>query len=194
MKITTSVASTDEPIKLEEAKAHLRVDIADDDQLILNLVKAARENGEGWMGRALLSQTKVYYLDAWPDVDYIELPFPPLRSVSSIIYTDYNSVATTFSNILYIQDIVSEPGRIVLNYGQSWPIVTLNTVNPIAITYICGYSDVSAIPESIKQGMKIDISDMYEHREPRILGAGTMIEIPILSRLYSDYVDWTFKI
>ncbi len=95
---------------------------------------------------------------------------------------------------LYIQDIVSEPGRIVLNYGQSWPIVTLNTVNPIAITYICGYSDVSAIPESIKQGMKIDISDMYEHREPRILGAGTMIEIPILSRLYSDYVDWTFKI
>ncbi len=194
MNIITSVSTTDEPITLAEAKAHLKIDIDDDDGLISSLTKVARENAESWMGRALLSQTKIYYLNGWPDVDYIELPYPPLQSILSIVYTDYNGTATTFSNTLYSKDAISEPGRVVLNYGESWPIVTLDVNNPIAVTYICGYSDVSAIPESIKQGMKIDLADMYEHREPRIIGAGQMLEIPILGRLYFGYVDWTFKI
>jgi uncharacterized phiE125 gp8 family phage protein len=194
MKIITSVSSTDEPIKLEEAKSHLRVDINDDDNLIQNLIKVARENAENWMARALLPQTKILYLDGWPDKLFIKVPFPPLISVTSVTYTDYNFVVYPLSTSVYTVDSVSIPGRVILNWGVIWPITMLCRNNPIAITFTCGYSDVSSIPESIKQGMKIDIADMYEQREPRVLGGGTMVQIPILERLYSGYTDWTWKI
>lgn len=93
-----SVEPAEEPITLEEAKSHLRVDIEDDDNLILNLITAARQKAESILKRALITQTWIYYPDDFPDKDYIELPMPPLQSVSSVTYTDYNGAVTIFGS------------------------------------------------------------------------------------------------
>ncbi len=190
-----TVAPTIEPVRLEEAKWHLRVDNDDSNYLIENLIKASREHIETVLNRALMTQTWVMYLEDWPsDSDYIELPYPPLQSVTSVVYTDYNESATTWTAATYYHvDTHSEPGRIVLRYGQDWPTATLSPNNPICITYVCGYtlSNIDDIPQSIKQAILIDVADMYENRET--LTEKNITSIPAIMRLLAPYIVHRFK-
>ncbi len=183
---------TEEPINLEDAKAHLRVDTEDDDGMILSLITVARQYAETITGRALITQTWNYYLDDWPvDKDYIEMPLPPLASSTSIQYTDYNATVTTAGTSQYIVDTNSIPGRIVLAYGETWPTVTLYPSNPIKILFTCGHGTPDDVPEAIKQGMKIDLSDMYENRESIIIGQPT-VHLDTIERIYMPYRIWSF--
>jgi len=114
--IVLSVEPSEEPVSIEEAKAHLRVDIEDDDNLILNLITAARKKAETILKRSLITQTLIYYPDDWPDGDYIELPLPPLQSVSSVTYTDYSGAVTIFgSATVQASGTITVTGLPVLN-------------------------------------------------------------------------------
>ncbi len=192
MALKISVEPTEEPINLEEAKAHLRIDTEDEDGMILNLITVARQYAESVTGRALITQIWNYYLDDWPaDKDYIEMPLPPLVSSTSIQYTDYNATVTTAGTSQYIVDTNSIPGKIVLAYGETWPTVTLYPSNPIKILFTCGYGTPDDIPESIKSAMKVDLSDLYEQRESIIVGQpGAQLET--IERLYMPYICWSF--
>lgn len=55
-----------EPVTLDEAKAHLRVDINAEDSLITRLISDAREWVERFLRRSLITQTWALYLDAFP--------------------------------------------------------------------------------------------------------------------------------
>ena len=57
-----------EPLSLDQAKAHLRVDIDDDDDLISTLITAAREYCEEFCHRAFITQTWQLLLDHFPGV------------------------------------------------------------------------------------------------------------------------------
>lgn len=192
MKVSIVTQPTEEPLTLDEAKHHLRIDTEDDDSLILSLTKASREYTETVTGRKLITQTWKYYLDDWPeDKNYIALPFPPLSSVTHLKYTDYNSVQVTVSTSSYDFDTVSEPGRIVLAHGECWPGATLHPTNPIEIQFVCGYGTPDDIPESLKPAMKIDLSDMYEQRESIVVGQ-PVAHLDILDRLYMPYRVFKF--
>lgn len=186
MKISLVTAPTEEPLTLDQAKQHLRVDIEDDDMLIGDLIKASREYAENVTHRKLMSQTWKVYLDDWPDKDYIEIPFPPLVSVTHVKYTDYNSSQVAVSTSEYNYDTVSEPGRVQLAYGYSWPTATLHPTNPIEIQFVCGYGTPDDVPEQIKQGMKIDLSDLYEQRESIVVGQ-PVAHLDTIDRLYMPY-------
>ena len=66
-----------EPVTLDEAKAHLKVDTTDDDALIERLIAAARARAEWHTGRAFLTQSWILWLDCWPPLDVAEIPLPP---------------------------------------------------------------------------------------------------------------------
>ena len=186
--IVLSVEPSEEPVSIEEAKAHLRVDIEDDDNLILNLITAARKKTETILKRSLITQTLIYYPDEWPDGDYIELPLPPLQSVTSVIYTDYAGTATTLTqNTDYVADIKKDPGRVVLDYGMTWPTTTLDVTSPIAITYQAGYGTVEDVPMPIRQAILILVSDFYENRESYIVGQ-TPAHIKTVEALLGPYI------
>ncbi len=141
MVLTLVTAPTAEPVSLTEAKAHLRVDISTDDTLIEALIMAAREYCEGFQRRAYVTQTRELILDRFPSTGAtIELPMAPLRSVSSIKYTDKDGVETTWAASNYIADTKSEPGRVSLGYGKSWPSTTLRPINGVSIRYVVGYT------------------------------------------------------
>lgn len=169
-----------EPVSLAEAKAHLRVDVTDDDTLITAMIQAAREYIEDATGRALINQTWRLSLNAWPEVDYIELPRPPLASVTSVAYTGSDGTAYTFSTGYYDVDTDSEPGRVALEYGDDWPSTTLAAVNPIQITYVAGYGATSAsVPEFLRQAILLLLGHWYENREGVIVGQGyTPLSVP----------------
>lgn len=165
-----------EPVSLAEAKAHLRVDFTDDDALIQSLIRAAREYIETATERSLITQTWKLTLDAFPAIppsaltwqgtfDQFRLPYPPLQSVTSIVYTDAAGAPTTVSSSVYVVDTVSEPGRIALATGQTWPTNSLQTVNGVAVTYIAGYSSVGLVPQSIRQAILLTAGHWYENRE-----------------------------
>jgi len=89
-------------------------------------------------------------------------------------------------------DTDREPGRIILAYGKSWPSTTLHPRNPIHIYYDCGWTDPAHVPAMLKVAMKLLISDMYENREPTIVGVG-VATLKTVDRLIRNHVDYTWK-
>jgi uncharacterized phiE125 gp8 family phage protein len=179
-----SSSASQEPITLEEAKQHLRIDIDDDNLIIDSLISVAREYAEAVTGRALITQTWKAYLEDWPsDKDYIELPFPPLQSVSSITYTNSDLTINTWSTSYWETSTQCEPGRVNLSYGESWPTATLNVGLPICITFVAGYGTPDDVPDLIKAGMKVDLMDLYDNRASIVIGQA-INHLATVDRLY----------
>ena len=86
MALSLYAGPTTEPVSVEEARLHVRQDGTSDDDVIRALITASRENVEQITRRALITQTWDYYLDAFPGGDRIEMPLPPLASVTHIKY------------------------------------------------------------------------------------------------------------
>jgi len=163
MSLVQTIAPASEPITLTEAKAHLRVetDFTEDDTIIGTFISAARESCEARTGRQLVTATYALRLGGFPCGDSIELPKPPLVSVSSITYVDTDGTTQTLSTDVYEVDPYTTPGRVVLKYAQVWP-TTRSQRNAVTITFVAGYEEV---PTLLKQGMLMRIAHWYENRE-----------------------------
>lgn len=172
-------APTVEPITLAEAKAHLRVTDAGEDTLISALIAAARGYCQKETGRALLTQTWEITLDAFPSA--IELPNPPVASITSVKYLDGNGIEQTLDSAAWKLDKSSDygVGRLVPAYGYVWP-ATRADINAVRVRYVAGYADAASVPQEMKQWMLLQIGHWYEHRESINVGN-------ITGKL--DYVD-----
>lgn len=180
--LRVTVAPTVEPVTLEEAKLHLRVDDDNttEDDLIESLITVAREHAEAFTNRAFLQQTLRMKMDEFPCV--IQLPRPQLISVSSIQYVDTAGVTQTLSASLYRVDSDSDPARITPAYGQSWPS-TQDITGAVTVTYVAGYgAAATAVPTGIRQAILMLIGTLYENREDIIAGVSAM-ELPLTSRV-----------
>lgn len=169
--ITPPVA---EPITLDEAKAQCRVDIDDDDTLIAALIVAAREYAEGYQNRRYITQTWELVLDNWPYGSCIEMPLPPLQSVTSVKYKGSSGIELTWAASNYIVDTDSYVGRLVLADDLSWLGDELFPVGAIRIRFVAGYLpegnspdiDYAAnVPQRVKQAMLLLVGHWYENRE-----------------------------
>lgn len=147
-----------------------------EDTLLAALIQAAREYVEDYQNRALCTQTWELVLDSWPVRDYVELPKPPLQSVTSIKYKDSAGTESTWADTNYIVDPDSFLGRVVLADGISWPTATLYPAGGIRIQFVAGYGLAADVPQTTRQAMLLLIGHLYENRE-----AGTdraLTEIP----------------
>lgn len=112
-------------------------------------IKAAIADAERHTRRAFITQTWRLSLREFPSRIY--LPRPPLQSVTSITYVDSNGATQTLSSSLYQVSTDSSPGYIEPAFGQSWPSIRSETVDPIKITYVAGFgSDSENIPDQYK--------------------------------------------
>ena len=55
-----------EPVTLATARAHLRLDTSDEDDLVIALIAAARLLLEAQTARAFITQSWRWVIDAWP--------------------------------------------------------------------------------------------------------------------------------
>lgn len=175
------------PITVAEAKAHLRVDVSDDDTLITAYITAAAQLAEQATGRALLPQTWEITLDAFPDA--FELTRTPVTSITSLIYADATGTDITLSNTLYTLDTADEfgPAYCVPAYGTTWP-ATRDQVNAVRLRFVAGWADAASVPESVKAWVKLMVGAMYENREAE--GARQTHTLGYADRLLDRYKLW----
>jgi len=192
--IKVETKPTEEPVTLDEAKLHCRLDHDDEDSLMETLIATARQYGETFTGRSFCTQTIKYYLDKWPSGNVIYLPRPPVQSVTSVKWTDNEGTETTLTEgDDYEVDTDSEPARLILPYGEKWPTGTLATKNPIEIEYIAGYGDASDVPEYVQAAIKLYIAGLYENREA-VLPAGHVgkrLPMGVEALLWQERAFWS---
>lgn len=188
MKVELYTGPNVEPLTVAEAKAHLRVDHTTDDAHIESLIKAARLAAEKFQGRRYINQTYRYYLNWFPAAGYIELPYCPLSSVTSITYEDENGDTQTLATSRYQVDTKSEPGRVYLEPGTTWPRVEPDRINAVTITYVVGYGTTSAsVPENVRHAIRLLVGDMYNHREDTVVGQqANELPMGVKSLLWQD--------
>lgn len=162
---------TVEPVRLNDVLDHLRLSESDHEPQIASLLQAARERIEEIIGRSLVQQTRAVQYPDWPGGGVLELPYPPIQSVTHVKYTDTDATEYTLSTDDYSVDTYSEPGRVVLKYGETWPSVQLHQADyPIVITYVAGYDDDGSsppdyranIPAPIVAAIKMEVELRYD--------------------------------
>lgn len=179
-----------EPVSLAEAKAHLRVDGSDEDALIAQLIMTARQTVELEARRALITQTLDLRLASWPG-SCLELPMPPLQSVTSITYTDYTGATGTVSTGDFVTYTGIEPGRIVLKPDKGWPGVSLMPGPSLVVRYVAGYGSAAAVPAHLKQAILLLVGHFYENREASVIST-IAVKLPMAVEMLInlDRVSW----
>lgn len=162
MELKLITAPSIEPVSLTTMKSYLRIDGTDMDTLLTALIAAGRSYAERFQNRAYLTQTWEASFDAFPDSP-VELPLPPLASVTSIKYTNSAGVEATMSSLDYIVDTDSTPGRVALKSGVSWPSVTLQPVNGVKIRFVAGATVATSVSALVSNAIMAYVAYFYDH-------------------------------
>lgn len=174
-----------EPVTLAEARLWCRVDDDDtsQDAVLMLLIGAMREYAENLTGRSFVQRTLETRMDYWPCDDVIELPFPPLVSVSYVEYLDGDGATQQLSGSpsAFQVDTHRVPGRVWPLYGASWP-TALSDLDAVRIRYVAGYQTFSALPRNLKLWMNARLATLYENREQIVIGT-------IVNELPRSFVD-----
>jgi len=167
MNLVAGERSSNKVISTEDMKEFLKIEstITLEDDLIDSLVKSAVRTIEREARIALLTQTWTYYLDRI--LNKIELPRPPLQSLTSFYYyndsyTEYEVDSDLYQVVAELQD---QPGFILKNTNSVWPVYTSNG-NGIKIIYLAGFGDdASDIPDDLILAVKSLACHYFENRE-----------------------------
>lgn len=104
-------AATVEPVTIEEAKLHLRVDGDSEDTLITALIGAARDYCERFTGLALADQELELTIDS---TDQIFLPLAPCDTVSTVTKIKDGEETLLIEGVDYWVDAQSMPAQVYL--------------------------------------------------------------------------------
>jgi hypothetical protein len=109
-----------------------------------------------------------------------------------VTYTDTAGATQTLSTgsnwrLLDLGDF--SMARIVPVYGYTWPATRAQN-NVVSVQYVAGYASAAAVPESIKQWIKLMVSTMYENRETEAYSSravSTTVQMQFVDRLLDRY-------
>jgi uncharacterized phiE125 gp8 family phage protein len=195
-----------EPVSLEEAKAHLRVDGSDDDAMIGLWIAAAREAAENTCRRAFVTQEWDLYLDAFPQPSfYGVLPgYVPMDQTQSALDQVRNYSVRIRDGKIGIPFPVLQSVDYVRYRDESGALVTLdpalysvdsasepgaiapapgaywpntqNVLNAVQIGFTAGFGAPENVPSSIKAWMLMRLAALYENREEVSVAARVTVQ------------------
>ena len=170
-------------ISVADMKRNLRESGSANDAIIDGYIEAATEVAKEYTRRALRTETMIFTLDGFVAGDeddaivalgagmhevsrsfilggdgFVDLPFTPTQSVTSVKTFDRDNVESTFDAAKYGVDLNS--GRVYLHEGEIWP-VNLRAREAVKIEYVAGWGSGS-IPMPIIQGIIALVQSMYE--------------------------------
>jgi uncharacterized phiE125 gp8 family phage protein len=172
-----TVAPTGPILTIDEVKAHLRVDHADEDQLIIGLIDAATAHIDGYngiLGRALVTQT--WTVDFPTFRNRLDIPLGPIQS-ATIQYYDSTDVQRTLATSVYAVLSDGLGPYVALRYNQQWP-QTYTRDDAVRITFVVGYGAAASVPVAIRAAMLLLIGHWYDNRSTVSVGE-TASEMPV---------------
>lgn len=164
-----------EPVRVEEVQASERIDadLVEDVEVLRGYIAAARQFVEGYTNRALVEQTWTMKLAEWPcdgTRRRIDLPKPPLLSVTSISYVDTDGATQTLAADQYAVHADAWGAYVVEAYGKTWPAVRCQD-DAITVVFFAGYAHTGTgdsinyqanVPAIIKTAVKRHARGQYE--------------------------------
>jgi uncharacterized phiE125 gp8 family phage protein len=150
-----------EPLSLTEAKAFLRVEHGDDDDVIGALVASARIHIEAQTRRALITQHWRLVLDAWPADGRLKVWPAPLAALDAArVYDDSGAAAT-----LDLQSFVIDKAGSQLVFAPWAMAQPGRAAAGIEVDVAAGYGDAPGdVPEPLRHAVRLLIAHWYENR------------------------------
>lgn len=154
-----------EPVTLEQAKLHLRVDADDEDTLIGALIVAAREWVENYTGLLLVQRPVTVNFGAF--CGRMELNVWPIATAPglAVTYTDAAGATQTVAGARVRG--AARPAAIVPAFGAVWPSASSD---PVTVTITAGYADPADVPASLVAAMLLIVGNLYASRESDVVG------------------------
>lgn len=150
-----------EALTLAQAKAHLRIDLDDEDDLIASLIATAREHLERTTGLCLITCGLRLYLDRWPATGVIDIGRGPVRAVTEIRTYDGQGVEAAVDLAGHVLDGAAHPARLWLRNRPA----PSQAMNGVEIDFTAGFGEAGTdVPDSLKRAMLVHIAQMYEFR------------------------------
>lgn len=151
-----------EPVSLSEARTFLRLDQAEEDDLLGTLITAARLMVEAASGRLLVDQTWRIVIDRWPDGGEIRLPLSPVGAITAARVYDALGVAQPVSPAALQLDTAADPPvvRIVAEVpeiGRSRGAIEIDVVAGFGATAV-------AVPVLLRQAVLRLAARWFERR------------------------------
>ena len=161
-KVTTQ--PTVEPVTVAELKTFARIDTNEEDSLISSFIVAARMSAEEYLGQAFISQTITTFLEFWPG-RMVELPRPPLISVTGVYTIDEDDAETEYDSDNYYLNTIATPGQLCLKRGSTQPINTDRDFGRFIIRSVHGYGTAASdVPSQFVEGIKLWAAALYSDR------------------------------
>ena len=151
------------PVTVEEIKEFARIDGNDEDSILESFLIGAISDVEAYLRRSLVTRSYRMVLDEW-NFREIEIPMPPLQSVTKVVTIDEEDVETEYSSDQYYTISSSIPGRLQIKMGYSLPSNTEREKAGHAIDFTAGYGGAEDIPKQIKIGIMQLVTMIYENR------------------------------
>lgn len=152
-----------EPITVTEAKAYLRVVVADDDALIGAQITAARQKVEADTRLSLITRTMDQTIDRFPcGAEPLHIFAAPLLTVTSVTSYASDDTSSTFASSNYFLDLSRIPGRICLKQSCTWPTGLRSRVAGV-VRFTAGYGPAATdCPSALLVAMRLLIGHWYK--------------------------------
>jgi len=164
-------------------------DVAED-TVLEDKIAAALRRLRGRLQREFLNTQFDFAFDRFPGgLEPIRLPRWPLVSVQSVTWYGTDGAATVLSTSAYFVDTYSEPGRLCLKNGYTWPTGTRDQVAGV-IRFTAGYgTDALGVPDPLKEAARKLATELYENREAVSIGNSINEPLPYgIEELVSEFV------
>lgn len=164
-RVTRVAAPAQEPVSTSDLKEHLRLDHDLEMARLDSYLRAASRHIEQSIKRSLMAQTWRLVFDRRFPTGEVELPYPPVQSITSVAYVDAAGASITLDSSAYRLTAGGEWGGVVAPaHGTNWP-ATRDTSEAATITYVAGHTSPYLVPEDLKHAVMLLAAHWFEHRE-----------------------------
>jgi len=161
MSFRRTTDPTVEPVTLKDFRDWAGIDSVDDTAKLTMILRAARELCEKYLEMALMEQSWTVAVDAWPSEGRLELPMPPLISITELRYSDADGNFTAVDSSNYWIDTNAKPGVLYLKDGVS--VTTTRSQRGIEVEYKAGFgTDADDVPNDFKAAVLQAAADIYD--------------------------------